>query len=172
MKFLMVDIWQGSEYVSSSESFENSSDYQYTGSGFEYTRFVNMTRLMRVQCKLYLKDSWYFECLEFWIAKVLNLSRAQICYSYKRFWIKYFIEYVLQGSELYHSFKIGWACRYARVLNMSGFTKKILHHIFLTGFRIFLRLWIYGRFLNMSRLHKALNKLLHYRYLISFWIRL
>ena len=65
MKSLIVDIWQGSEYVSSSESFENSSDYQYAGSGFEYTRFENMTRLMRVQCKLYLKDSWYFECLEF-----------------------------------------------------------------------------------------------------------
>ena len=33
--------------------------------GLEYTRVVNMTRLQRVQCKLYVKDSQYFECLEF-----------------------------------------------------------------------------------------------------------
>ena len=33
--------------------------------GLEYTGIVNMTRLERVQCKLYFKYSRYFECLEF-----------------------------------------------------------------------------------------------------------
>ena len=40
--------------------------------GLEYTRAVNMPRLQMVLCKLYFKDSQYFECLEY--AKVLNVS--------------------------------------------------------------------------------------------------
>ena len=71
-------------YVSSSEyaivtqgSVENDPSYVFDRVlsisrvlimlGFEYTRVVNMTWLHRVLCKLYFKDSRYFECLEFWI---------------------------------------------------------------------------------------------------------
>ena len=33
--------------------------------GLEDTRAVNILMLHMVLCKLYFKDSWYFECLEF-----------------------------------------------------------------------------------------------------------
>ena len=33
--------------------------------GLEYTRVVNMSRLHRVLCKMYFKDSRYLECLKF-----------------------------------------------------------------------------------------------------------
>ena len=33
--------------------------------GLEYKRVVHMPRLYGVLCKLYFKDSWYLECLEF-----------------------------------------------------------------------------------------------------------
>ena len=33
--------------------------------GLEYTRVVNLSRLHRVLCKLYFKDLWCLECLEF-----------------------------------------------------------------------------------------------------------
>ena len=36
--------------------------------GLEYTRVVTMPRLHMFLCKLYFKDSQYFECLEFWIS--------------------------------------------------------------------------------------------------------
>ena len=47
---------------------------------FEYTRVMNVRRLHKVLCKLYLKDSRYLECLEIWICqgfesvKSLNMS--------------------------------------------------------------------------------------------------
>ena len=33
--------------------------------GLEYARFVNLSRLLRVLCKLYFKDLRFLECLEF-----------------------------------------------------------------------------------------------------------
>ena len=81
IKFPIIGIWQGSEYVSSSEyasvtqgSVENGPSYMFDRVwripriinmlGLEYTRVVNLTRLHRVHCKLYFKDSRYFEWLE------------------------------------------------------------------------------------------------------------
>ena len=63
------------EYASATQgSVENGPSYIYDRDWripriiimleFEYTKVVNMTRLHRVQCKLYFKDSRYFECLE------------------------------------------------------------------------------------------------------------
>ena len=82
IKFSIINICQGSEYVSSSEntsvtqgSVENSLSYLFDRfliihwalnlPGLEYARIVNMPRLHMVQRKLYFKDSQYFECLEF-----------------------------------------------------------------------------------------------------------
>ena len=74
---------------------------------------------------------------------------------------------------IYHGFKICQGSGYTKVLNMTGFFKKTLHYICLTGFRIFLRFWIWqGSKYARVTLHKVLNKTLHYRYLIGFWIRL
>ena len=47
--------------------------------------------------------------------------------------------------------------------------KKMLHQRCLTGSEYFSGSQ-YGRILNMSELHKILNKTLHYIYLIGFWI--
>ena len=44
--------------------------------GHGYTRVVNMTRLHRVLCKLYFKDSRYFECLEIWIGQVSEYTKV------------------------------------------------------------------------------------------------
>ena len=84
MKFPIIDVWQDSEYASSSKhtsvtqgSIENSAPYMFDRFlsiswalnmlELEYTRVVNIPRLHTVLCKLYFKDSQYFECLEFWI---------------------------------------------------------------------------------------------------------
>ena len=84
IKFSMINIWQGSEYTSSSENtnvtqaFVESSPSYMLGRflsipwalnlpGLEYTRVLSMPRLHMVLRKLYFKDSQYFECLEFWI---------------------------------------------------------------------------------------------------------
>ena len=74
IKFSIIDIWQGSEYASSSEntsvtqgSVENSSSYMFgrflsipwalSMPGLKYTRVVNMPRLHVFLCKLYFRDS-------------------------------------------------------------------------------------------------------------------
>ena len=81
IKFSIINIWQGSEYSSSSENasvtqgfIENSPSYMFDRflsipwtlnlSGLEYTRVLSVTMVL---CKLYYKDSQYFKCLEFWI---------------------------------------------------------------------------------------------------------
>ena len=79
-KFSVIDIWHGSEYASVIQgSVQNDLSYMFDRAlsiprvinmlGHENTRVVNMTRLHSVLCKLYFKDSRYFECLEFWIGQ-------------------------------------------------------------------------------------------------------
>ena len=77
-----MDIWQCSEYTSSSEqagvtqsSVENKPSYMFgmvlnipqilNMLGLEYAKVVNKPRLHGVLCKLCFKDSQYFEFLEF-----------------------------------------------------------------------------------------------------------
>ena len=97
-KFSIIDIWHGSEYASTIQgSVQNGPSYRFDRAfsiprginmlGHEYTRAVNMTRLHRVLCKLYFKDSRYFESFEFWVyhsfkicqsseyTRVLNMAR-------------------------------------------------------------------------------------------------
>ena len=75
IKFSIIDIWQGLEYASSSEydsvtqsSIKNDRYIHRVLNmlGLEYTRVVNMSRLNRVLCKLYFKDSRFLEYLDFW----------------------------------------------------------------------------------------------------------
>ena len=70
----MIDIWQGSEYASISEYASATQDSVENGHhiprvlnilGLEYTTIRAVQGLHRVLCKLYFKDSWYLECLEF-----------------------------------------------------------------------------------------------------------
>ena len=44
--------------------------------GLEYTRFVKMSTLHRVLCKIYFKGSRYLECLEFCFAPSRAVSKA------------------------------------------------------------------------------------------------
>ena len=80
--------------------------------------------------------------------------------------MKYFIVYISQGSEYIT------VSRYAKVVDILGFClcrgsfKKTLHHICLTGFRMFHRFWIWHGS-KYARLHRVLKKCLYYRHLIG-----
>ena len=109
----------------------------------------------------------------------------------------------LTGFWLHLGFKICQGSKCIRILNMSGFIKKTLHHIdawqstdyfsgsgytrvlICQGYTNFLRKCCmidalqdskyssssdHATILNMPGLCKVLNKTLHYRYLIGFWI--
>ena len=73
----------------------------------------------------------------------------------------------LAGVWIYHDFKICQGFEYIRVLNMSGFIKKILHHI---------DAWrgtdcsFGSAYTRVPGLHKVLKKLLHHRCLTGFQI--
>ena len=145
----IIHVWQ---------SLDNSSDHQYAR--LEYTRAMNMTKLHRVQCKLYFRDSrimihgiWNVLSL----TKVLNLSGVQICYSYKGFWIKFFIVYIWQGSEY------TTVSKYAKVLDILGFwicrdSLKKRYIIYAWHDSEYSSGSEHGRVLNMPGLHKALKK--------------
>ena len=93
-----------------SQSFEYSSSFQYARAGV-----VNGPRLHNIPWTLYFEDSRLLNVLSSEYAKQrFWMYQECICYSYKRFWIKYFIVY------------------------MPGFIKKTLYHRCLTGFWIFL----------------------------------
>ena len=149
----IIHVWQ---------SFENSPDYHcarawiYKGCEYDNVSFT-------------LKIHGILNVLSY--AKVLNLSGVQICYSYKGFWIKYFMVYIWQGSEY------PLISKYAKVVDILAFW--ICRGLLRKSYIIYA--WQdskyfscseYGRVLNMPGLNKALNKTLHYRYLIEFWIRL
>ena len=123
-----------------------------------YTRFC-VNCILKIHGILNVLSSEY--------AKVLNVSGIKMYYSYKEFWIKYFIAYI------------------------PGFINKTLHHRWLTGFwicHVYTRLlkkcstidnWQNSKYssssedvrvLNMPGLYKVLNKTLHYKYLVGFWI--
>ena len=91
IKFPIIDIWQGSEYVSSSDyanatqgSVENDRSYMFDRVlriprvinvlGLEFTRVVNMTRLQKAQCKFILKIHGILNLLNSEYAEVPNLS--------------------------------------------------------------------------------------------------
>ena len=78
--FSIIDIWQDSEYASSSENTQfcrkqpvihvwQVSEYSLDSQSYRAWIYmvVNMPRLHMVLHKLYFKDSHYFECLELWI---------------------------------------------------------------------------------------------------------
>ena len=76
----------------------------------------------------------------------------------------------LTGFWIYHGFKICQGSEYIRVLNMSGFIKKTLHHIDAWQGTDYSSGSAYTRVLNMPGLHKALKKMLHHRCLTGFQI--
>ena len=128
----IIDIWQGSEYVSSFEYASFTQDSVENSLSYIFDRVLS---IYRVFIMLYFRDSRYFQCLELWI-KVLNVSGIKICYSYKGFWIKYFIVYIWQGS------KYNMVSKCFKALDMLGFFKT-LHYISLTGFQILFRFRIW-----------------------------
>ena len=76
----------------------------------------------------------------------------------------------LTGFWIYHGFKICQGSEYIRVLNMSGFIKKTLHHIDAWQGTDYSSGSAYTRVLNMPGLHKVLKKMLHHRCLTGFQI--
>ena len=72
--WICLEFWK---YQVTQVSVENSPPYMFERflssswalslPGLECTRVLNMPRLHMVLRKLYVKDSKYFECLEFWI---------------------------------------------------------------------------------------------------------
>ena len=64
----------------------------------------------------------------------------------------------LTGFWIYHGFKICQGSEYIRVLNMSGFIKKTLHHIDAWQGTDYSSGSAYTRVLNMPGLHKVLKK--------------
>ena len=69
----------------------------------------------------------------------------------------------LKGFWIYHGFKICQGSEYIKVLNMSRFIKKTLHHIDAWQGSNYSSGSGYTRVLNMPGLHKVLKKMLHYR---------
>ena len=114
-KFSLIDIWHGSEYASVIEgSVQIGPSYMFDRAldiprvinrlGHEYARVVNMIRLHRVLCKLYFKDSRYFECLDFWIgqgSEYAIVSKYARVLNIQGFWIWQGSKYakVKHGSE-------------------------------------------------------------------------
>ena len=93
IKFYIIDIWQGSEYASSSKytsvtqgSVENNPSYIFVRFlsilwalnmlGLKYTRFANKPRLYMILCKVYFKILSIFKVLSFEYANDLNGSGA------------------------------------------------------------------------------------------------
>ena len=80
-----------------------------------------------VLCKLYLKDFSILNGLSSEYAKVLINRNLNMLY------LRVLNEILdllhLTGFWIYHSFKICQYSKYFRVLNVSGFIKKTLHHI-------------------------------------------
>ena len=76
----------------------------------------------------------------------------------------------LTGFWIYHGFKICQGSEYIRVLNMSGFIKKTLHHIDAWQGTDYSSGSAYTRVLNMPGLHKVLKKMLHHRCLTGLQI--
>ena len=85
IKFYIIDIWQGSEYASSSEytsvtqgSVENNPSYIFhrfpSMLELQYTRVVNTPRSLMVLCKLYFKILSILNVLSSEYAKDLNGS--------------------------------------------------------------------------------------------------
>ena len=91
IKFYIIDIWQGSEYASSSEytsvtqgSVENNPSYIFhrfpsipwalNMLELQYTRVVNTPRSLMVLCKLYFKILSILNVLSSEYAKDLNGS--------------------------------------------------------------------------------------------------
>ena len=71
---------------------------------------------------------------------------------------------------VYRGFKICQDSEYIRVLNMSGFIKKTLHHLDVWQGSDYSSGSAYTRVLNMPGLYKVLKKILHHRCLTGFQI--
>ena len=130
MKFPKIDIWLGSEYVSSSKyasftqgSVENAPSYMFDRvlsiPQCARASVVNFARLRRVLFKLCFKGLWYLECLEFWICYGFECIRSLNILQLQRIWRKYFIAYIPE------------------------FISRTLHWRCLAGFWIFLGFWVY-----------------------------
>ena len=125
--------------------------------GLEYKRVVNMPRLHIVLRKLCFKDSQYFECLEFWICQSFEWNRS-LNMLYLTVLKEILHRIYLTEFWIYHVFKVCQGSEYIRVLNMSGFIKKTLHHIDAWQGTDYSSGSAYTRVLNMPGLHKVLKK--------------
>ena len=74
---------------------------------------------------------------------------------YLRVLNKIFHRIYLTGFLIYHGFKICQSSEYIRVLNISGFIKKTLHHIYALQGTDYFSGSAYTRVLNMPGLYKA-----------------
>ena len=101
--------------------------------------------------------------------KVLNVS-GSLNMLYLRVLNKIPHHICLTGFLIYHSFKICQGSEYIKVLNMSRFIKKTLHHIDVWQGSNYSSGSAYTRVLNMPGLHKVLKKMLHHRCWTGFQI--
>ena len=121
----------------------------------KYTRVVNIRRLHMVLCKLHFKDSQY------------PMSRVLIML---KFWMYQEFKYAILNSFEKNTSSYIFESEYIRVLIMSGFIKKALHHIDTWQSSYCSSVSAYNSVLNMPMLHKVLKKILHHRCLTGFQI--
>ena len=121
----------------------------------KYTRVVNIRRLHMGLCKLHFKDSQY------------RMSRVLIML---RFWMYQEFKYAILNSFEKNTSSYIFESEYIRVLIMSGFIKKALHHIDTWKSSYCSSVSAYNSVLNMPMLHKVLKKILHHRCLTGFQI--
>ena len=127
--------------------------------GLEYTRVAICQ--YSVERFSVFSMSWDLNLLRFWMYQESKYAILKGLEYYSIF---------LTGFWIYHAFKICQNSEYIRVLNMSGFIKKMLHHKddwqgsdYFSGFA-------YTRVLNIPWSHKVLKKMMHHRWLTGFQI--
>ena len=141
--WICLEFWK---YQVTQVSVENSPPYMFERflssswalslPGLECTRVLNMPRLHMVLRKLYVKDSKYFECLEFWICegfeciRSLNMLYLRVLSILHRIYLTKF--------WIYHGFKICQSSEFVRFHYENTTSYRCL-----TGYWLFLRFCIY-----------------------------
>ena len=92
--------------------------------------------------------SWYMLDSIMNIPWILNIPESRICKVYTRFWIKFSIIDIWQGSEYASN------CEYASITQSSVENGPSYYSDYQ-----YARAWMYTRYVNMSRFYKLLCKL-------------
>ena len=125
--------------------------------GYTWFRVICILKILSILNVLSSEYARVLNVSGVWVAILRVLNKVLQCIYLTGFWI-------------YHGFKMCQGSEYIRVLNMSGFIKKTLHHIDAWQSTDYSSGSAYTRVLNMPGLHKVLKKMLHHRCLTGFQI--